>query len=358
MDGYEQMNNTIEINGRRIGPDRPTYIIAEMSANHNHDFDLAVKIMGAAKEAGADAIKLQTYTPDTLTIDCDNRYFQIEGTIWEGYNLYKLYGEAYTPWEWQPKLKEIANELGMDLFSTPFDETAVAFLEQMDVPAYKVASFENVDIPLLKRIAQTGKPIIMSNGMATLAELDEAVQTLYEAGAKELALLKCVSSYPARPEDMNLRTIPNLAQTFGVPVGLSDHSMDIAVPVTAVALGACLIEKHFTLSREITGPDSQFSLEPHEFKQMVVAVRTAEQALGKIQYGPTQIETSSKKFRRSLFVVEDVTAGELFTTQNVRSIRPGYGLHTRHLEDVLDKKAGRNIERGTPMSWDLLGSDT
>ena len=348
------MKTHIKINGRRIGPNEPTYVIAEMSANHNHDFELAVKILEAAKESGADAVKLQTYTADTLTIDCDNPYFRIEGTIWEGKNLYDLYGEAYTPWDWQPKLKEIANSLGMDLFSTPFDETAVTFLEQMDVPAYKVASFENVDLPLLRRIAQTGKPIIMSNGMATLAELDEAVQTLYQAGATELALLKCVSSYPARPEDMNLRTIPNLAQTFGVPVGLSDHSMDIAVPVTAVALGACIIEKHFTLSRNMKGPDSEFSLEPDEFKQMVAAVRTAEQALGKVQYGPTQTETKSKNFRRSLFVVEDIAAGEPFTAKNVRSIRPGHGLHTRYLPDVLGKKASKSVKRGTPVTWDLL----
>ncbi|MCB8980447.1 MAG: pseudaminic acid synthase [Ardenticatenaceae bacterium] len=348
------MKTHIKINGRRIGPNEPTYVIAEMSANHNHDFELAVKILEAAKESGADAVKLQTYTADTLTIDCDNPYFRIEGTIWEGKNLYDLYGEAYTPWDWQPKLKEIANSLGMDLFSTPFDETAVTFLEQMDVPAYKVASFENVDLPLLRRIAQTGKPIIMSNGMATLAELDEAVQTLYQAGATELALLKCVSSYPARPEDMNLRTIPNLAQTFGVPVGLSDHSMDIAVPVTAVALGACIIEKHFTLSRNMKGPDSEFSLEPDEFKQMVAAVRTAEQALGKVQYGPTQTETKSKNFRRSLFVVEDIASGEPFTTKNVRSIRPGHGLHTRYLPDVLGKKASKSVKRGTPVTWDLL----
>lgn len=349
------MSDFLQINGRSIGPGKPTYIIAEMSANHNHDFKMAVKIVEAAKEAGADAVKLQTYTPDTLTIDCDNEYFQVKGTIWEGYNLYKLYGEAYTPWEWQPKLKKIANDLGMDLFSTPFDFSAVDFLEQMDVPAYKIASFENVDLPLLRRVAATGKPIIMSNGMATLAELDEAVQTLRAAGAGQLALLKCVSSYPAKPEDMNLRTIPHLAQTFGVPVGLSDHSMDVAVPVTAVALGACIIEKHFTLSREIEGPDSAFSLEPDEFKQMVTAVRVAEKALGSVRYGPTQTESGSRVFRRSLFVVEDIAEGEEFTEQNVKSIRPGYGLHTRHLPDVVGMRASRTVKRGTPMSWDLLG---
>ncbi|MDA0243799.1 MAG: pseudaminic acid synthase [Chloroflexi bacterium] len=348
------MNNFIEINGRRIGPNEPTYIIAELSANHGHDFEVAVKLVEAAKAAGADAIKLQTYTPDTLTIDSNQPYFQIKGTIWEGYNLYKLYDEAYMPWEWQPKLKQIANELGLDLFSTPFDDTAVDFLQEMNVPAFKIASFENVDLPLIRRVAQTGKPLILSNGMATLAELDEAVQTVREAGGEQLALLKCVSSYPAVPAQMHLRTIPHLAAAFGVPVGLSDHSMDVAVPVAAVTLGACIIEKHFTLSREMKGPDSTFSLEPDEFATMVAAVRTAEQALGGVQYGPTAAEKSSQTFRRSLFVVADMAEGELFTEQNVRSIRPGHGLHTRYLSDVLGRKANRPIERGTPLTWDLI----
>ena len=349
------MNPFIEINSRRIGPGYPTYIIAEMSANHNQDLDQAVKIIEAAKEAGADAIKLQTYTPDTLTIDCDNEYFQIKGTLWDGRKLYELYGEAYTPWDWQPKLKQLANELGLDFFSTAYDETAVDFLEDMNVPAYKVASFENVDLPLLRRIAQAGKPIIMSTGMATLAEIDEAVRTIREAGGSQLALLKCTSAYPAPPEEMNLRTIPHLAEAFNVPVGLSDHTLDIAVPVAAVALGACIIEKHFTLSRATPGPDTAFALEPHEFKAMVKAVRTAEKAPGTVHYGVSEREAGSRAFRRSLFVVQDMKAGEMFTLENLRSIRPGYGLHTRHLKEVIGRYASRDIKRGTPLTWDLVG---
>jgi len=349
------MNPFIEINGRRIGPGYPTYVVAEMSANHNQDFDQAVKIIEAAKDADADAIKLQTYTPDTLTIDCKDEYFQIKGTLWDGRTLYDLYSEAYMPWDWQPQLKEIANEMALDLFSTAYDETAIGFLEVMDVPVYKVASFENVDLPLLRRIAQTGKPIIMSIGMTTLAEIDEAVRTACEAGATQIALLKCTSAYPASPEEMNLRTIPHLAQAFGVPAGLSDHTMGIAVPVAAVALGACIVEKHFTLSRDIPGPDSAFSLEPHEFRAMVEAIRTAERALGTVKYEVTEREQASRVFRRSLFVVRNIKAGEVFTEVNVRSIRPGHGLHTRHLHDVLDRQAAQDIERGTPLSWDLIG---
>ena len=348
------MTSFVELNGRRIGPGYPTYIVSEMSANHNQDFDQAVKIIEAAKEAGADAIKLQTYTPDTLTIDCNNEYFQIKGTLWGGRKLYELYNEAYMPWDWQPRLKEIANEMGLDLFSTAYDETAVDFLEAMNVPAYKVASFENVDLPLLRRIAQTGKPIIMSTGMATLAEIDEAVRTIREAGGSQLALLKCTSAYPAPPEEMNLRTIPHLAEAFNVPVGLSDHTLDIAVPVAAVVLGACVIEKHFTLSRDISGPDSAFSLEPHEFKAMVEAMHTAEKALGKVHYGVGEREAASRVFRRSLFIVKDMKAGEMFTEENVRSIRPGYGLHTRYLGEVLGRRAARDIERGTPLDWDVI----
>lgn len=345
------MNPFIEINGRRIGPGYRTYIVAEMSANHNQDFEQAARIIEAAKKAGADAVKLQTYTPDTITIDCNNEYFQIKGTLWDGRMLYDLYGEAYTPWDWQPRLKEIANELGLDLFSTPFDETAVDFLEAMDAPMYKVASFENVDLPLLCRIAQTGKPIIMSTGMATLAEIDEAVRTIQEAGSSQLALLKCTSAYPAPPEEMNLRTIPHLAEAFGVPVGLSDHTLGIAVPVAAVALGACIIEKHFTLSRTTSGPDSAFSLEPHEFKVMVEAVRTTEKAMGTVHYGVSEREAGSRVFRRSLFVVKDMKAGEVFSQENVRSIRPSYGLHTRYLNEIIGRHASQNIKRGTPLSW-------
>jgi N-acetylneuraminate synthase len=350
------MSQFIEINDRRIGPGYPTYIVAEMSANHNQRFEKAVEIVKAAKEAGADAVKLQTYTPDTMTIDCDKEHFHIgEGTIWEGRNLYDLYEEAYTPWDWQPRLKDIANDLGLDLFSTPFDKTAVDFLEGMDVPVYKIASFENVDLPLLRKMAQTGKPIIMSTGMATLAEIDEAVRTVREVGGEQLALLKCTSAYPAPPEEMNLRTIPHLAEAFGVPTGLSDHTLGIAAPVAAVALGACIVEKHFTLSRDEPGPDSAFSLEPQEFKAMVEAVRTAEKALGQVHYAVGEREASSRVFRRSLFIVEDMEDGEVFTSKNVRSIRPGYGLHTRHLDDVIGRCATQSIERGTPLTWELVG---
>jgi pseudaminic acid synthase len=344
----------MQINGRLISGDNPTYIIAEMSANHDHDFDKAVKIIEAAHEAGADAVKLQTYTPDTMTIDSDKPHFQIKGTIWEGRNLYDLYGEAYTPWEWQPELKQIANDLGMDLFSTPFDFSAVDFLEEMDVPVHKIASFENVDIPLIRYIARTGKPIIMSTGMATLAEIDEAVQAIRAEGNDQIVLLKCTSSYPAPPEEANLRTIPHLAEAFGVVAGLSDHTMGSAVPIAAVTLGARVIEKHFTLSRDDPGPDSSFSMEPHEFRQMVDAVRMAEKALGKINYGPTEKENVSRVFRRSLFVVKDIKAGEVFTKEHVRSIRPGYGLHTRHYYEVIGRKAAQDIERGTPLEWTFI----
>lgn len=346
----------IEVGNRMIGDGYPCYIIAELSANHNQDFDQAEQLVRAAKGAGADAIKLQTYTPDTITISCDNEYFRIgEGTLWEGNNLYRLYGEAYTPWEWQPKLKVIANDLGLDLFSTPFDFTAVDFLEEMGVPAYKIASFELVDLPLIRRVAQTGKPMIMSTGMATLAEIDEAVRTAREAGATQIALLKCNSAYPAPVEEMNLRTIPHLAAAFDLPVGLSDHTLDVAVPVAAVALGACIIEKHFTLSRQVPGPDSAFSLEPDEFKAMVDAVRVTEKALGKVNYAVTEKESASRVFRRSLFVVQDMAPGDVFSPKNVRSIRPGHGLHSRYMGEVMGRRATRSIVRGTPLSWDLVG---
>ena len=352
------MNRDIEINGRWLGPGHSTYIVAELSANHNQDYDQAVRLVHAAKEAGADAIKLQTYTPDTLTIDCDNKYFRIgKGTVWEGRTLYDLYAEAYTPWEWQPRLKEFANSLGLDLFSTPFDSTAVDFLEEMGVPVYKVASFEIVDIPLIEKMARTGKPLIISTGMATLGEIEEAVQAARNAGTTQIALLKCTSAYPAPPEEMNLRTIPHLAEAFGVPVGLSDHTLGIAVPVAAIALTACIIEKHFTLSRDIANPDSVFSLEPQEFKAMVEAVRTAEKALGMIHYGVSEREVGSRVFRRSLFIVRDMKAGEMFTAENVRSIRPSHGLHTRYLNEVIGRHASQDIKRGTPLSWCHIAGD-
>jgi pseudaminic acid synthase len=345
----------MEINGRAIGAGAPVYIMAEVSANHHQDFEQAVRLVQAAKQAGADAVKLQTYTADTLTIPSDREYFRIGGgTLWDGRTLHDLYAEAYTPWEWQPKLKKLANDLGMDLFSSPFDATAVDFLEHMGVPSHKLASFELVDIPLIQKVAQTGKPLIISTGMATINEIEEALSAARQAGATQIALLKCTSAYPALPDDMNLRTIPEMARRFEVPVGLSDHTMGIAAPVAAVALGACIIEKHIAMSRSEPGPDSAFSLEPDEFKAMVVAVRTAERALGEVHFGGSAHEASSRVFRRSLFVVQDVRKGEALTAVNVRSIRPGHGLHTRHLTEVLGKRAARDIERGTPLSWELV----
>lgn len=342
------------IAGRDIGPGHPTYVIAELSANHNQDFDQAVRIIEAAKAAGADAIKLQTYTADTITIDCANEHFRLKGTAWSGRTLHDLYSEAYTPWDWQPRLKEIAEGLGLACFSSPFDNSAVDFLERMAVPAYKVASFEVVDTGLLTKIASTGKPVLMSTGMASLAEIDEAVTTLRRAGASEIALLKCTSAYPASADEMNLRTIPHLCEAFGVPTGLSDHTLGVAVPVAAVSVGACIIEKHFTLSRAIPGPDSAFSLEPAEFRAMVDAVRVVEQALGNVHYGLAPREAQNKVFRRSLFVVSNMEAGDVFTQENVRSIRPGFGLHPRYLETIIGRRAARPIERGTPLSWELL----
>jgi pseudaminic acid synthase len=316
-----------------------------------------VRLIEAAKSAGADAIKLQTYTPDTITVRSNRPEFRIGGgTIWDGRSLHDLYAEAFTPWEWQPKLKHIANALGMALFSSPFDETAVDFLQKMNVPAYKIASFELVDIPLIENMARTGKPLIISTGMASLEEIGEAVSSARNAGATELALLKCTSAYPSPPEQMNLRAIPELARQFQVPAGLSDHSMEIAVPVAAVALGACIIEKHLILSRSEGGPDSAFSLEPHEFKAMVEALRFTEKALGRIHFGATKTEEASRVFRRSLFVVADMKSGEAFTPHNVRSIRPGYGLHTRHLPEVLGRCAACDIEKGTPLQWSLISS--
>ena len=349
------MSGSFQIGARQIGPGCPVYVIAEVSANHNQNFDQAVHIVQAAGQAGADAIKLQTYTADTMTIACDGEYFRIRGgTLWDGRTLHDLYKEAYTPWDWQPKLKRVANDLGMDLFSSPFDATSVDFLEEMGVPAHKLASFELVDIPLIQKIARTGKPLIMSTGMASTEEIDEAVQAARGAGAIQIALLKCTSAYPAASDDMHLRTIPEMAQRFGLPVGLSDHSMGIAVPVAAVALGACILEKHITVSRTIKGPDSAFSLEPAEFKAMVDAVRVTELSLGEVRFGPGSHETSSLAFRRSLFVVEDMKEGEVFTEKNVRAIRPSHGLHTRHLPEILARRAARDIARGTPLSWDLV----
>ncbi len=346
---------TIRIGTREIGPKRPVYVIAELSANHRGSFDDAVKIVRAAREVGADAVKLQTYTADTLTIPSDAEPFRHQGgSLWAGRTLHDLYAEASTPWEWQPKLQEVAHEVGIDLFSSPFDPTAVDFLETMNVPAYKIASFELVDLPLIRRVAATGKPVILSTGMATLDEVDEAVAAARGAGAAGVALLKCTSAYPALPEEMNLLTIPALAERFGTPVGLSDHTLGIVAPVAAVSLGAAIVEKHLTLSREAGGPDAAFSLEPREFAEMVASIRIAEKVLGEVRHAPTEREAESRRFRRSLFVVRDVKAREAFTAENVRSIRPAAGLSPKYLEAVLGRHAARDIVSGTPLSWDLV----
>lgn len=345
---------SFSINDRNIGKGHPTYIIAELSCNHNQDIEVAKQIIHEAKKAGADAVKLQTYTPDTMTIKCDNEYFKIKGTIWEGETLYDLYSRAYTPWEWHKELKDLANELGMDLFSSPFDPTAVDFLEKLDMPCYKIASFEITDHILLKKVAKTGKPIIISSGMASLSELSESINVLRENGAKEICMLKCTSAYPAKPEDANLLTIPHMAETFGVVSGLSDHTLGLEVPITAVALGACVIEKHFTLSRESGSPDDAFSLTPEEFKQMVNSVRIIEKTLGKITYGGVKGEKDCKKYRRSLFVVEDIKEGELLTEKNIRSIRPSYGLETKFFDEVIGKKARIDLKKGTPLKFNLF----
>ena len=344
----------MKINNSEIGPKHPPYVIAEMSANHHQDFDIAVKIIEAAKDAGADAVKLQTYTPDTLTIKCSRPDFMIKGTLWEGRQLYDLYQEAYTPWEWHPRLKQKADEIGIDLFSTPFDPSAVDFLELLDMPAYKIASFELTDIGLLKAVAKTDKPIILSTGMATLAEIDEAVLTLRDAGCSELALLKCTSAYPADARDANLAVIPFLSRTFDLPAGLSDHTLGSTTAVAATALGANIIEKHFCLSRKTKGPDTPFSMTPEEFKQMVKDIKAAYHATGTINFDLSYKEKQSIIFRRSLYVIEDIRAGQKFTRKNIRSIRPGYGLHPRHLDNIMGKKAAGAISKGTPLSWDLF----
>lgn len=350
------MQTHIYIKDRKIGPGCPVYIIAEMSANHGKKLDTALQILREAKRAGADAVKVQTYTPDTLTLNCDNDNFRIgSGTPWSGQTLHELYRAACMPWEWYGTLQAAADELGIDLFSTPFDHSAVSFLEPFNPPAYKIASFEIVDLPLIQRVAQTGKPLIMSTGMASLAEIDEAVQTARKAGAAQLALMHCTSAYPAPPQELNLHTIRHLSESFAVCAGLSDHSPGIAAPCVATALGACIIEKHFTLSRNHGGPDSSFSLEPEEFQQMVASVRIAECAPGTVSYRLSDHEQSSRIFRRSLYVVRNVKAGEAFTEATIRSIRPGNGLHTRYYDHVLTCCAARDIPAGTPLQWSLLG---
>jgi N-acetylneuraminate synthase len=345
----------LRIGSRLVGPGQPVYVVAELSANHGRDPERARALVRAAKEAGADAVKVQTYTADTLTIASGAPSFRIGGgTLWDGRTLHELYQEASMPWDWQPSLQAAATEARLDFFSTPFDETAIAFLEGLGVPAYKVASFELVDLPLVRRIAATGKPMLLSTGMAEAGEIAEGLEAAKEGGAREIALLKCTSAYPAKPEEMHLRTIPDMLERFGVPVGLSDHTLGLAVPVAAVALGACIVEKHLTLSRSLPGPDSAFSLEPAEFRAMVEAVRVTERALGTAGYRVGAEEAKSRQFRRSLFVVRDVRAGEAFTAENVRSIRPADGLHPRHYAEVLGRPAARDIARGTPLCWELI----
>lgn len=347
------------IGSRTVGTGAPTFIIAELSANHLGEFDRAARLVEAAASAGADAVKLQTFTAQTITIDANRPEFRIDaGTAWDGRTLFDLYQEAATPWEWFGPLKDIATRLGMELFSSPFDSSAVEFLESQGVPAYKIASAEIVDVGLIKRVARTGKPVIISTGMAVLDEIAEAVGVARASGASDIALLKCTSAYPAPPEEANLRTISDMSDRFGVPVGLSDHTLGATVPVAAVSVGAAIIEKHLTLSRADGGPDAGFSSEPDEFRMMVEGIRMAEQALGSVSYTPSPHEAASRNLRRSLFAVADVARGEPFTEDNVRSIRPGHGLHTRHLAEILGRKAAIDIERGTPLAWELVdGSD-
>ncbi|GAB3265651.1 pseudaminic acid synthase [Chitinimonas naiadis] len=348
--------NSFKIGHRLVGADAAPFVIAEMSGNHNQSLERALAIVEAAAKAGAHALKLQTYTPDTMTLDLDEGEFHIgdPNSLWAGTSLYKLYQEAYTPWEWHKPIFDRAKELGMLAFSTPFDESAVDFLESLDVPAYKIASFENTDIPLIRRVAATGKPMIISTGMANVAELDESVRAARAAGCKDLVLLKCTSTYPSTPENTHLRTIPHLRDLFGCQVGLSDHTMGVGAAVAAVALGATVVEKHFTLRRADGGVDSTFSLEPEELASLVVETERAWLAMGHVQYGATSAEKKSLVFRRSLYVVKDMVAGEVFSAENVRAIRPGLGLPPKELDVVIGRKAGNAIKRGTPLSWELL----
>lgn len=346
----------MKIEDKKIGSNEPTFIIAELSANHLQDFDIAVETIKAMKDAGADAIKFQTYTPDTITIDCDNKYFQInQGTIWDGQVLYNLYETAYTPWDWQPKLKKIAEDLGLIVFSSPFDKTSVDFLEEMDVPAYKIASFEITDIPLIEYVASKGKPIIISTGIANLEDIELAIKTCLDVGNNQIALLKCTSSYPSPLDEINLNTIPDMIEKFDCVIGLSDHTLGGEVSTAAVALGAKIIEKHFILDRNLGGPDSTFSMEPKEFKYMVDSIRNVEKALGTVNYDLSEKSKLNREFSRSLFVVKDIKNGEIITEDNVRSIRPNFGIHPKYLNKILGKKTKQDLKKGTPFKLDFIG---
>lgn len=346
----------MHILGREIGEQCPPFVIAEMSGNHNQSLERALEIVDAAAKTGVHALKIQTYTPDTMTLDLDEREFYISdpGSLWAGTSLYKLYGQAYTPWEWHQAIFERARERGIIVFSTPFDDSAVDFLERLDAPCYKIASFENTDLPLIRRVAATGKPMIISTGMASIAELDETVRAAREAGCKDLILLKCTSTYPASAGNTNILTIPHMRELFGCEVGLSDHTMGVGVSVASVALGACVIEKHFTLSRADGGVDSAFSMEPAEMAQLVVETERAWQALGQVSYGATEAEMKSVVFRRSLYVVKDLKAGDVLTKDNVRAIRPGLGLPTKYFDVVLGKTLRQDVARGTALGWELF----
>lgn len=348
--------NEIQIGNRKIGKTSPPFIIAEMSGNHNQSLERALEIVEAAAKAGAHALKIQTYTADTMTLNIDNKNFKIEDadSLWKGNTLYQLYQQAYTPWEWHKPIFNKCRELGVIPFSTPFDGTAVDFLESLNVACYKIASFENTDIPLIRKAASTGKPLIISTGMATISELDETVRAAREAGCKDLILLKCTSTYPASPENTNIYTIPHMRDLFQCEVGLSDHTMGVGVAVASVAMGATVIEKHFTLSRDDGGVDSAFSLEPEELKSLVIETERAWESLGKVYYGPTDMEKNSLKFRRSLYVTQDIKAGDLLTTETIKAIRPGYGLAPKYLPILLGKKVKKDVVKGTPVSWDLI----
>ncbi len=349
------MNKEIYIGGKRIAADSPTFIVAEMSANHLQDYDRAVRILHAAKEAGADAIKLQTYKADTITIDSDAECFQITGgTLWDGTTLHKLYEEAYTPWEWHSSLMEEAKKLGLICFSSPFDFTAVDLMEELDMPAYKIASYEINDIPLIRKIARLHKPVIFATGIARLEDIERALAVCREEGNEDVILLKCVSAYPTPYEDVNLRVIPTLEQTFDCLTGLSDHTMGTAVACGAVSLGAKMVEKHLTLSRADGGPDGAFSMEPAEFKEMTDNIRILEKALGRPAYRLTEVQEFERSGSRSLFVVKDMEQGEAFTPENVKSIRPGCGLHTMYYEEILGRTASCPVRKGTPLSWNII----